>query len=82
MDESEIPSLIEQNDALRSLTCCPTDTISFWTDTVPSLQEKLEFGPSIKCVVSRLLGDLDGPDLSLSGESRRRDADWTIIAEQ
>ena len=55
MDESEIPSLIERNDSLRSPTSCPTDTISFWTDMVPSLQEKSEIGLSIECILSRLL---------------------------
>ena len=55
MDESEIPSLIERNESLRSPTSCPTDTISFWTDMVPSLQEKSEIGLSIECILSRLL---------------------------
>ena len=55
MNESELPSLMDRNDSLRFLISCPTATTSFWTDMVPSLQEKSEIGLSIECIVSRLL---------------------------
>ena len=89
MNESGIPSLIERNDTLRSIVFCPTSRTSFcvalavfWSDTVPSLQEKSEIGPSIKCIVSRLLGGFDDPDLFFGGDSRRRAPNRTIIVKQ
>lgn len=65
MNESGIPSLIERNDALRSIAFCPTRRTSFCVAlavfsiaTVPSLQEKSESRPGTKCIDSRLLGIL------------------------
>ena len=88
MNESGIPSLIDRKAALRSIVFCPTRRTSlcvalavFWSDAVPSLQEKSEIGPSTKCIVSRLLGDFDDPDLFFGSDSRRRAANWSIIVE-
>ena len=88
MNESGLPSLIERIEALRSVASFPTRRTSWcvalavtWTDTVPSLPEKSESGPSIKCIVSRLLGNFDNPDPFFGGDIRRRPANWSIMVE-